>query len=514
MGGRRVVQAGELPVTAPVAFCCVNVGPRYSMEYVTVLRDMVARNFTKSERPCAFFCITDRPDELPEGVNAIPADPALPGYWQKLRLFAPDMPWEEGLRVVYLDLDVCVTGRLEDLVERKGIARDAGWPCFNSSVMVWDHAEHREAWDRFTLERMTSRGTIVPQELLPFGTVNGGDQEWLTEVGGWDLLPAEWVKSYRWEARDWPPQGCRIVQFHGDPKPADVTEGWVPNVWKVGGFTSFPEFKGANTTEDHRLANVEASCRHDIPWFTGFGDDGHTCVIVGGGPSLKTTIDDVRWHARQKKTRIVAVNNSWRMLVAHGVTPHALVMVDARAENAEFLKDAPASMRLLLASQCHPDVFAAAKETGAEISIWHCGFGDNDALWTVLEPYKDSHPIILVPGGSTVALRAMWLATFSGFRKLHMYGVDGSYAADGAHHAYPQALNDGEQVLEVACGDKRYRCAPWQARQAEEFTGTWHALRQFVDFDGKSAPVTIHVHGTGLIPDIARNLRIREREAA
>jgi hypothetical protein len=95
-----------------------------------------------------------------------------------------------------------------------------------------------------------------------------------------------------------------------------------------------------------------------------------------------------------------------------------------------------------------------------------------------------------------------------------MYGVDGCYAEDGSHHAYAQSLNDGEQVVEVARGEKRYRCAPWMARQAMEFDDTWRTLRNYRDFDDKPAPVTIHVHGTGLLPDIARSLREEERKAA
>lgn len=507
-------------VAQPVAFVCVNVGPRYGMEYVAVLRDMVLRNCSKLERPHAWFCVTDRPTELPPGVNAIPSVPGLPGWWQKLALFSPHMPWAEGTRVVYFDLDVCITGRLEDLVERKGIIRDFHWPMFNSSVMVWDHGEHRDVWACYSMNPEIIRAPSPPEiaPLLPRGQVNGGDQEFITNVSKvgkepWEPFPREWFASYRY-CVSWPPSGCKAVIFHGDPKPAAVDYGWVPNIWKQGGYTSFPEFKGANTTEDHRMANVAAACERDLPWFTGFKDEGQTCVIVGGAPSLKTTISDIRWHSRQKKTRVIALNNSWRTLVANGITPHACVMVDARAENAEFLKDAPKSMRLLLASQCHPDVFDAAEATGADVTIWHCGFGDNSPLWEALEPWQESRPIILVPGGSTVALRAMWLAVFSGFRKLHMYGVDGCYADDGSHHAYAQPLNDGEQVVEVARGDKRYRCAPWMARQAMEFEDTWRALRSFRDFDDKPAPVSVMVHGTGLLPDIGRGLREGERKAA
>jgi hypothetical protein len=122
---------------------------------------------------------------------------------------------------------------------------------------------------------------------------------------------------------------------------------------------------------------------------------------------------------------------------------------------------------------------------------------------------------MLVPGGSTVGLRSIWLAAYSGFRTVHIYGMDSCYADDGAHHAYDQTLNDGETVLKVARGDREYHCAPWMVRAAGEFEATWHDMRTFVDpITGRLSPVTLHVHGVGLIPDIARELRAAERELA
>jgi uncharacterized Rossmann fold enzyme len=487
-----------------INFVCVNVGTRYPMAYVEILRDMVFRNASTLEDDCAFWCLTDRPDELPEGVYPIPAPEGLPGYWAKLALFSPAMPWDEWDRVVYFDLDVAITGRLEDLVTRKGIAKDPGWPCHNSSVMVWDHGEHREAWDRFTPDIITrSPGPIVPANVLPEGVPNGGDQEWLTEVGGWDEFPAPWVVSYRWQAKAWPTADAKVVQFHGDPKPADIAEGWVPNVWKVGGFTSLPVMRGSNVTPEFVLANVQANLPRDLPWFTGFRDldDKDVCVIVCGGPSMKSRVDEIRQRQR-RGAKVITVNNTLSFLMARGIKPHAHVMLDARPENVEFLKDAPKGVRYLLATQCHPSLFETLADH--EVVVWHNFIGEE--LRKLLEPYWETHPIVMVPGGGTVGLRALNLAWLSGYKRVHIYGMDGSYAADGSHHAYPQALNDGERTLDVQCGPKRYRCAYWQVRQCEEFR------EAYVHLTGEG--VRVWVHGEGLIPDVWRSLRDESAAAA
>lgn len=289
---------------------------------------------------------------------------------------------------------------------------------------------------------------------------------------------------------------------------------WVPSVWRIGGFTSLPQMTGVNTTEDLRWDNIKANIQRDLPWFTGFKDEGRTAVVVCGAPSMRDHVSDIRFHKRHG-ARIVSVNNAWRFLVENGITPDVHVMLDARPENAEFVKDAPKSTRYVLASQCHPSVFDALADH--DVVLWHNAFGDeakHRQFLDLLAPYDATKPIILVPGGCTVGLRALWLCALSGFRRIHVYGIDSSYDGD-AHHAYAQPLNDGEQVLEVVMGGKSYRCAPWMARQAEEFHQHWDDLRQFrPDPYGPIEPVTIHVQGRGLIPDMARALRAEERSAA
>src|SRR6185503_12920295 len=216
--------------------------------------------------------------------------------------------------------------------------------------------------------------------------------------------------------------------------------------------------------------------------FTGFRDEGRTCLIVGGAPSLLDCREQIRLH-RQRKARIVTVNAAWRTLHRWGLTPDVNVLLDARPGNVELVRDAPKSIRFLVASQCHPDVFDAL--SGHEVVVWHNAYdGGSEKLRDILDPWwnegPDAKPCILVPGGSTVGLRTLWLAAFSGFRTIHMYGVDSSYADDGTHHAYPQALNDQEVRVKVERKGRQYLCAPWMLRQSAEFTETFNDLRNYV----------------------------------
>lgn len=470
----------------------VRVGTKYGIEYVTKLHDGIARHLDEEQ---AHYCLTDDPDSLPDGIEPILVNPSLPGWWAKVQLFDLDtMPWRNGAEVLYMDLDVCVTGRLEELPH--GIIRDWHWPTYNSSVMRWRHGEHAAIWDRFTLD-VIDRPTESLQGLLPKGQVNGGDQEWISQVSAWDTFPADMFVSYR-NAVSWPPETAKAVIFHGDPKPHEVTEGWVPGVWRVGGYTAMPELKGMNVTHDFAYANVRANVQRDLPWFSGFGEQDKACVIVGGGPSLSDSVQAIKDH-RRRGAKIISVNNAMRYLIKHGLTPDGHVMLDAREENLHMVEDAPMSVRYFLASQVHPCVFDAL--SGHDVVLWHNAMGSGDELMDIIKPWfdegPDQKPCVLVPGGGTVGLRAINLAWLSGYKKIHLYGFDSSYA-EGSHHAYSQSLNDGEATMDVVLGDKTYTCARWMIRQAMEFQQQFLYLRD--------RGVKVIAHGRGLVPDMGRLL--------
>jgi hypothetical protein len=470
----------------------VRVGTKYGPEYVHKLHDAICRHLGEEQR---HWCLTDDPDSLPDGVSPIPHNPDLPGWWQKVYLFSDEMPWEDGAEVLYMDLDVCVTGRLEGLPH--GIIRDWHWPCYNSSVMRWPHGEHRFIWDLFLPDAIDLPSKAL-KHLLPAGQVNGGDQEWITQTSYWETFPPEWFISYR-DAVAWPPEGCKAVIFHGRPKPDEVTDGWVPGAWKVGGFTCPPKMDGMNVSADFAYDNIRANVTRDLEWFSGFDKQDKACVIVGGGPSMRDHVTAIKGR-RRRGDRIITVNNALGYLHDRGLTPDAHVMLDARAENVAFVENAPKKTRYFLASQVHPCVFDAL--SGHNVVVWHNGMHDGEELFSIVKPWfdegPDQKPVVFVPGGGTVGLRALNLAWLSGYKKIHLYGFDSSYEA-GHHHAYGQALNDNDSTIQIALDGRTYVCAPWMARQAMEFQENYLALRE--------KGIKVFVHGRGLIPDLWRRLQ-------
>ena len=217
---------------------CVKWGDKYPPEYVLKLQSMCRRNLP----PHRFVCLTENPVE---GVECRPLPSDLPTWWSKVGLFKPGL--FDG-DVLYLDLDVIITARLDGLVSlldkdrsrlwvpddfsyslrrpRTGIGADTlrqlgGVGCVNSSVMLWHgDAPWYPAWqagaDRYMRELHGDQNAIT--QIL-----------WPEQI---ELLPNESIQSYKYGIRMRGEKPAPIVVMHGEPKCHQLSEPWVTEHWK------------------------------------------------------------------------------------------------------------------------------------------------------------------------------------------------------------------------------------------------------------------------------------------
>lgn len=195
---------------------CIKWGAKYPPVYVERLRNMVAAHLTAEHR---FVCITD--DATGLDCETIPIDSDYRGWWQKVTLFRRD-PYGISGRILYLDLDVVITGRLDDLVENDAdfatIADFCRPAIYNSSVMLLRAGSHPEVAEDFTPD-VTRR--------------MHGDQDWISQkIRGAHIWPRTWVRSYKLDyQQERPSPGTKVVVFHGEPKPHEC-DGWVRSAWQ------------------------------------------------------------------------------------------------------------------------------------------------------------------------------------------------------------------------------------------------------------------------------------------
>lgn len=452
--------------------CCVKWGKLYGPEYVNTLFDMVRRNLPAGF-PGRFVCLTDDPAGLEEGIQTLPLPQGIIGWWNKLYLFAPNV-FPKGERVLFFDLDTAITGPLDEIASYAGpfaILRDAyRKDGLQSSVMAWEVGTHRfwEAWHRQGCP-MDGRGD---QGFIEDAIERGHVDLWQ------DLFPGKF-RSYKVECRTQIPRGTSVVFFHGHPRPHEVETGWVPEVWKIGGGSGVEFIVQSNVRDDALREHVRSAIQRSCQWVRP-GNDTRTAIIVGGGPSLAKHLFYIR--GMQMAGGIVfATNNTYAYLKDHGIQPDAHVMLDARAENLAFVPTD--TVPKFYASQCHPSVLDAA---GNDLICWHAAH----ACYQPLLEGTDSYGI---GGGTTVGMKALALAFTLGHRHFRLFGFDSSYAE--SHHAYPQALNDGEKTLQVKVGGRSFKAAPWMVTQMEEF-------KEFMPLLMAEGCV-VRIFGDGLIPHVA-----------
>lgn len=462
-----------------VTICCVQAGNYQGRgaEYVNNLYDMVVRNMPAGV-PFRFVCFTDDKTGLTEGIEArdLP-EPNLEGWWNKLALFKRGV-FADGERVVYFDLDTLIVGPLDDIVRYSGsfaLLRDFYRPDgYGSGVMAW---EAGDPWDKDIWEAWNDadRPAIV-----------GGDQAWLEKVVHipnilQDLYSDKFV-SYKVHCKPYPPQGSSVVCFHGEPRPHNCTQKWVQDVWKIGGATSLTVQTEPNTNNDVVMKNIRINSSKG-KWVKQAPAHGETALICGSGPSLLDTLPQIRAY----KGFRFALNNTAKILHDNGIQADYHVLLDARQENVEFVKE-PYAKAYLLASQCHPDLFECVKDR--EFYIWHA----------ITEGIQDvlGGDVSLIGGGTTVGLSCMALAYTMGFRKFGLFGYDSSYR-DNKGHAAPQRRTPVESMtFDVTVNDRTFKSNAAMAKQAELFP---QFAMQLAELDCE-----IYVFGDGLLPHIARTL--------
>jgi hypothetical protein len=205
----------------------------YSPESVRWLQAQVARHL---KTPYEFVCLTDYGPI--QGVRTIPLPDDWPGWWAKMCLFKP------GLftgKTFYIDLDMVIVDDITAMVRYKhrfsilkNLSREAdvrfqGNGRLGSAVMAWRPQYVAGLYERFAAD---------PARHMAENTTprRWGDQGFIqSNMKKWDYIQDQFpgsVVSYKFHMKQQgdPPPGCKIVAFHGKPKPQDVWEKhlWIP----------------------------------------------------------------------------------------------------------------------------------------------------------------------------------------------------------------------------------------------------------------------------------------------
>ncbi len=202
-------------------------------DYVGRLYRGVARHLSA---PFRFVCFTDRPQGLPGGVESLPLPTVgWPRNLTKLWLYAP----ENGLegRVLALDLDVVITGSLDDMAAYDGR--------FCTLEDLWQPGRADGAVTAFeagTLPDLYRLVTLAPATVKRISK-GGSERYWyraqLPEADFWQRLYPGQIADAKPQGAGPPdgriiqglPQSARLAVFHGRPRPHEVARPWLTEHW-------------------------------------------------------------------------------------------------------------------------------------------------------------------------------------------------------------------------------------------------------------------------------------------
>jgi hypothetical protein len=229
----------------PVNVVCIKWGTSYPPHYVNRLYHGVRRFLS---RPFRFLCFTEHPEGIDPAVeiHPLPVEPfdavldaamARRGALRKVSLFRPGLADMEG-RVLGFDIDVVVTGSLDELVDfspgkvcmrREWRYEPWGREGGHGSVFLYDPARHGYLYEDFAADPVGAirRHRSSEQLYTSMTALRHGDLEY---------LPGQWVCSFKFDALRPPPfnrfvaprlpADCRVLCFHGRPKMEEAIDGY------------------------------------------------------------------------------------------------------------------------------------------------------------------------------------------------------------------------------------------------------------------------------------------------
>lgn len=255
------------------------------------------------------------------------------------------------------------------------------------------------------------------------------------------------------------------------------------------------------TSREQIVANLRASAARNFKniyetSFYGIEKGDMAVAIVGGGPSLKNHLNELR----DFNGLIWACGSVHDYLIDNGIIPHHCIVCDPDAIAANYVRKPNGGTLYYIASQCDPEIFKQLRANG--VVLWHCFNNNREDLEATFPGFK------AFGGGCTVGLRALTLAIAMKFSNIHLFGFDSCLDNDTTH-AYK--LNSNEELGEIfdVCLDTEngrvYKAVGYQLAQLQHFN-------EFYRMYGDKFNVSFH--GTGLLPDLFSRIKAEAEKLA
>lgn len=194
---------------------------------------------------------------------------------------------------------------------------------------------------------------------------------------------------------------------------------------------------------------------------------GYPAILVAAGPSLSRNIDQLR--ELQDRAVIIAVQTTYKTLLARGIRPHFVTSLDYHEISAQFFHGVSTTGETILVAEPKANAAVVDAYRGRK-HVLYSGFLEN-----VL---RDAHPPRgTMKAGSTVAHLAFYLAQYVGCDPVILIGQDLSFS-DGMY--YPAGMQ-----IEKIWQPELSRFQTIEMKQWERIARARHILKRVKDIHGR-----------------------------
>jgi len=150
-------------------------------------------------------------------------------------------------------------------------------------------------------------------------------------------------------------------------------------------------------------------------------------IVLGAGPSLDSVLSQLK--PLRQKFVLMAVDTALPSLLAHGITPDFLVVLEAQQENVkDFIENNPEDLHLI----CDISAYTSFLHTRTMRKItWICSRHSEVQLWERLAEAQCTLP--LVPPLGSVGILALYLLKMMQAKTAYLAGLDFSFKPGRSH---------------------------------------------------------------------------------
>lgn len=171
-------------------------------------------------------------------------------------------------------------------------------------------------------------------------------------------------------------------------------------------------------TDDEFAHNLRINLERGIPRCEPLPErENNRLAIVGSGPSVRDYLEEIESFDGE----VWAINGAYNFLQGQGIVAQGFLGCDPLPGLCDYLKRPNKATTFYLAGTVDPTTFDAVE--GHDVRMW----------FLKSENIKYPGGLWAVTGGTTVLLRAPFLAWMLGFRDLTFFGADSSFDPNGRY---------------------------------------------------------------------------------